>query len=205
MMRSRSGISGVVVGLLLIMVIGAFIVIFYVFAIGPLQGGGFAGTSAGIEFSIVPQIYGQDAGIAVLGQLANFTVSITNTASTDQRVAVNIVAPDKRVVQSVSTGLAASYTKTILVSQVVNVTGIWTVTVTSLSVKIGGYYFTVIQDRDQADFAIAQYREQRLYRVLVYALLALSIAAIILAVIAVARVGRLATQLRSLSKPHETI
>jgi hypothetical protein len=204
-MKSRSGVSGVIVGLLLVMLIGGFVIVFYVFAIGPLQGGGFSGSSAGIDYSIVPQIYAQDAGIAVVGQLANFTVVVTNKASTDQRIAINVVAPQGRVFQVVSTGVAASYTKTILVSQNLNETGTWSVTVTSLSVKVGGYSFTVAEDRDQADYAIAQYRQTQLYRVLTYVLLAISIAAIILAAIAVVRVGRLATQLRSLSKPHETI
>jgi hypothetical protein len=205
MVESRSGVSGVIIGLLLILLIGSFVIIFYIFAIGPLQGGGFSGSSAGVQLSIVPQIYGQDAGVAVLGQLANFTVVVTNTGSTDQLIAVLVEAPRGRIFQSVSTGVAASYTKTIVVRQPLNETGSWTVAVTALSLRLGGYAFTVAEDRAQADYAIAQYRQTQLYRVLTYLLLAVSISAIILAAIAIVRVGRLATELRSLSKPHETI
>jgi hypothetical protein len=67
------------------------------------------------------------------------------------------------------------------------VTGIWTVKVTVNGINISSYSFQVMRTRDEADFAVAQWRDQYFYRNLTFGSFIVAIISFIIAVASLAR------------------
>ena len=181
---SNRAVSPIVVGLLLVVLVVAGAVLGYVFLFGAQQG--FNTNTTGINAIISPALYSRDAKVGVYGDTGNFSVSLSNTLSSLQRGVVEI-ASNGRVVQSVPFILLQSQTTTITMTQGLNATGVWAVKVTTRGVSVSSYYFQVVGTRDEADFAVSQWRDQSFYRNLVLAGFIVAITSFIIAVASLAR------------------
>jgi hypothetical protein len=181
------GISPVIAGLLIIVLAAGVMLLVFIFASGLL--GGLSATESGVRETIVPSIYSSEAGIGVLNQNANFTVTVYNSLSSAQEITIDVSEPSGHLLQSVSSTIPAGATRTIQVAQRLNATGLWTVRVTFVitGVKIGSYTFDVKPNRDEADFAVQEWRDQRFYRLLIFVAIGLAVISIAIAVAAVAR------------------
>ena len=178
-------ISPVIVAILLIVVIFSSVLLGFIFLTGISKGFKTTGDT-GLSSKISPQIYQTDAGVGVLNQVANFTVVISNTVTSPQIGAVQLVAGSS-IVQTTPFSLAAREAKTILISQKLNRTGIWTERVISNGVKVDSYSFTVMQTQDDADYAVTQWESEQFYRNLIFICFFLSIIAFAVAAASLAR------------------
>lgn len=183
---NNRGISEVIAALLLIVTVVALTIVVYVFSVGML-GGGFQTTGVtGLQVTILPSIYSRDANIAVLNDKANFTVAVSSSLSSTQRVVVYVIA-GRSVVGNVTVFLSAGESKTQFISQILNSTGIWTIKATAGGATIGSYSFDVRSTRDEADYAIQQWREQRFYQYLALGSFGFAILSLIVSVVSLAR------------------
>jgi hypothetical protein len=179
------GVSPVIVAVLLIVVIVASVLLGFIFLTGLSKG--FVSTgNTGLSSTITPHIYQSDAGIGVLNQVANFTVVVSNTASTPQVGEVELTVGNS-VRQATRFALGAGETSTIVISQKLNQTGTWTEKVISNGVKVNSYSFNVMQSQDEADYAITQWESQQFYRNLTVVCFFLSIIAFALSAAALSR------------------
>lgn len=161
---SNRAASPIVVGLLLVVLVVAGAIFGYVFLFGAQEG--FNTNPTAINAVITPSLYSTNAKVGVYGDTANFTIILTNTLTTLQRGAVEI-GDNGQVVQSVSFVLLASQTTTLSLNQLLNATGIWSVKVTTRGLNASNYQFQVFKTKDEADFVVAQWRDQNFYRNLV--------------------------------------
>lgn len=156
----------------------------YVFVIGVQQG--FNTNPTGVTAVIIPTLYSTEAKVGLYGAPSNITIILSNTLTTLQRGFINVTS-NSRVVQSVPFLLLASQTLNTVVSQRLNATGVWAVTVTTRGVNVNSYTFQVVATKDEADFAVGQWRDQTFYRNLVLASFILSITSLIVAAASLAR------------------
>lgn len=182
---SNRAVTPVVVGLLLVVLMVAAAILGYVFLLGAEQG--FKTNTTGITAVIMPALYSRDAKVGVLGDTANFTITLSNTLSSPQRGQVQVIN-EGRAWQSIGFVLLASRTSTFSVSQVLNATGIWVVKVTTASgIDVDSYFFQVMKTTDEADFAISQWHDQNFYRNLLYGSFMIAILSLILSAASLAR------------------
>lgn len=179
------GVSPVVVAVLLIVVIVSSVLLGFIFLTGLSKG--FTSTgNTGLSSAMIPQIYDANAGVGVLNQVANFTIVVSNTVSTPQVGNVELTVGNS-IVQAIPFALGTGQTSTILISQKLNQTGIWTEKVTSNGVKVNSYSFNVMQNQDEADYAITQWESQQFYRNLTLICFFLSIVAFALSAASLSR------------------
>ena len=183
-MGRSNAVSPIVVGLLLVVVVVAGVIFGYVFLFGLQEG--FNVNPTGVDATIAPSLYSADAKVSVYGQRCNVTVFLANTLGTVQRGGISITNND-RVVQNASFLLRPSQTTTAVLPQALNATGVWVVKVTVSGVTVSSYYFQVVSSRDEADFAIRQWRNQNNYRNLVTAAFLLAIVSVIVSAASLAR------------------
>jgi hypothetical protein len=181
---SRKGVSPVVLGLVLVVLLVGGVIIGYVFFIGVEQG--FNTSAAGVSAVVTLTLYSRDAKVGVYGDGNNVSVSLSSTLSTAQQGVINVTS-NGRVVRSVSFILLPHETSTITLSQRLNATGVWSVKVTASGTNVTTYYFQVLATRDDADFAVGQWRDQNYYRNLVLGSLILAIISIIISAASLAR------------------
>ena len=181
--RSKA-VSPIVVGLLLIVVVVAGAVLGYVFLFGLQEG--FYANPTGVNATIAPSLYSVDAKVSVYGQTCNVTVFLANSLGTVQRGVISITN-NGRLVQNASFLLLPSQSITTVLPQALNETGVWTVKVTVGGVAVSSYYFQVVSSRDEADFAIRQWRDQNNYRNLVTIAFFLAIISVIVSAASLAR------------------
>lgn len=182
---NHRGISPVVLGVLVIVVIVASTLLGFIFLTGLSKGFQTAGNT-GLSSTITPHIYSTDAGVDVFNNVANFSVLVDNTVSTPQVGDVELIVGN-RIVQSVPFSLGTAEVRTIQIRQTLNQTGTWTAKVTSNGVKVNSYSFTVMQSQDEADYAISQWESQNFYRNLLLICFFLSIVAFAVAMASLAR------------------
>ena len=183
-MGRSNAVSPIVVGLLLIVLVVAGAILGYVFLFGLQEG--FNVNPTGVSATIAPSLYSADAKVSVYGQTCNVTVFLVNTLGTVQRGVITITQ-NGRVVQNATFLLLPSQTVTTVLPQALNATGVWTVKVTIGKVTVSSYYFQVLSSRDEADFAIRQWRDQNNYRNLVTAAFFLAIISVIVSTASLAR------------------
>lgn len=181
---SRKGVSPVVLGLVLVVLLVGGVIIGYVFFIGVEQG--FNTSAAGVSAVVTLTLYSRDAKVGVYGDGSNVSVSLSSSLSTAQQGVINVTS-NGRVVRSVSFILLPHETSTITLSQRLNATGVWSVKVTASGINVTTYYFQVLATRDDADFAVGQWRDQNYYRNLVLGSLILAIISIIVSAASLAR------------------
>lgn len=181
---SRKGVSPVVLGLVLAVLLVGGVIIGYVFFIGVEQG--FNTSAAGVSAVVTLTLYSRDAKVGVYGDGSNVSVSLSSSLSTAQQGVINVTS-NGRVVRSVSFILLPHETSTITLSQRLNATGVWSVKVTASGINVTTYYFQVLATRDDADFAVGQWRDQNYYRNLVLGSLILAIISIIVSAASLAR------------------
>jgi len=191
LMGRSNAISPIVVGLLLIVVVVAGAILGYVFLFGLLEG--FNVNSTGVDATIEPSLYSADAKVSVYGQKCTVTVFLANTVGTVQRGVISITS-NGVAVQNASFILLPSQGITTVLPQVLNATGVWTVKVTVSGVIVSSYYFQVVSSRDEADFAIRQWRDQNNYRDLVTAAFFLAIMSVVVSAASLARTPKTVIQ-----------
>lgn len=184
MIGRSNAVSPIIIGLLLVVVVVAGAVISYVFLVGLQEG--FNVNPTGVDAIIVPALYSTDAKVGVYGQSSNVTIFLSNTLGTVQTGVISITN-NGRLVQNASFIVRPSQTITTVISQALNATGVWSVKVTVRGVAVTSYYFQVVSSRDEADFAIRQWRDQNNYRNLVTAAFYLAIISVIVSVASLAR------------------
>jgi hypothetical protein len=170
--------------LLLIVVVVTGAILGYVFLVGVQEG--FNVNPTGVDATIAPSLYSADAKVSVYGQRCNVSVFLANTLGSVQRGVITITN-NGRVAQNASFLLLPSQTITTVLPQALNATGVWAVKVTVSGVTINSYYFQVVSSRDEADFAIRQWRDQNNYRNLVTAAFFLAIISVIVSAASLAR------------------
>jgi hypothetical protein len=181
---SRRGISPVVLGLILVVLVLSGAILGYVFLFGFQQG--FNTNTTGVNAVVTPTLYSRDAKVGVFGDTSNVSVSLSNTLSTAQVGAINITSGG-HVMKSVSFVLLPHETRTVNLPLKLNATGVWSVGVMVGGAKSNGYYFQVFATRDEADFAVGQWRDQNYYRNLTLGTAIAAIAALILSAASFAR------------------
>jgi len=179
-----NAISPIVVGLLLIVVVVTGAILGYVFLFGLQEG--FNVNSTGVDATIATSLYSVDAKVGVYGQPCNVTVFLANTLGTVQRAVVTITN-NGRVAQNASFLVRPSQDMTTVLPQALDATGVWAVKVTVSGVTVNSYYFQVVGSRDEADFAIRQWRDQNNYRNIVAAAFFLAIISVIVSAASLAR------------------
>jgi hypothetical protein len=179
------GVSPIVVGVLVIVVIVAGVLLGLIFLTGLSRGFRTTGNT-GLSSTITAHIYSTDAGSSFLGDHANFTVIITNTVSTPQVGAVELDVGNS-IVLSTPFALGAGETKTIFMSQPLNQTGTWTEKIVSNGIKVNQYSFNVFQSQDEADYAITQWESQNFYNDLIIVCFFLSVVAFAISAALLAR------------------
>lgn len=184
MASSRKGLSPVVIGLLLVVLVVAGGILAYVFLIGAQQG--FNTNTTGINATILPTLYSRNAKVGVYGDMSNFTISLSNTLTTPQTLTINITSNGHQV-QGNTYLLLPSQTTVVTLTQPLNETGVWAVKVSSRGVNITSYYFQVVGTKDEADFAVAQWHDQDFYRNLIQLSLIVAITAFIISAASLAR------------------
>lgn len=184
MRRSTTAVSPIVLGLILVVLIVSVAILGYVFLFGIQQG--FNTNPTGINAVITPTLYSSDAKIGISGSLINITISISNSLSNAQKGAITITN-NGREMQNASFILLPSQTTTVTLHQVLNGTGVWTIKVMSHGVAAASYYFQVVNTRDEADFAVAQWRDQNTYRNITLATFILALISFIIAAASLAR------------------
>jgi len=184
---SRKGISPIVLGLILVVLILCGALLGYVFLVGLQHGFSTNPTgSTGVNAIVTPSLYSRDAKVGVYGDASNFSVSISNSLAAAQTGVINITS-NGRIVQSVPFILLPHETNTIILPQQLNATGVWSVKVTIGGINVNSYYFQVLATRDDADFAVGQWRDQNYYRNLTLGTLIVAIASIIASAASLAR------------------
>jgi hypothetical protein len=176
--------SPVVVGLLLVVLVVAGVIFGYVFLFGAQQG--FNTNPTGITAIITPSLYSVEAKVGVLGAKANFTISLSNSLTSMQHAEIEI-AGNGHVAQTLPFILLASQTTTLALTQVLNVTGVWSVKVTSRGITASSYYFQVVGTRDEAEFAVLQWHDQTFYRNLILTSFVIAWAALTISAASLAR------------------
>jgi hypothetical protein len=173
-----------VLGLIVVVLLVGGVIIGYVFFVGFQQG--FNTNPTGVSAVVTATLYSRDAKVGVYGDQSNVNVSLSNNLSTAQFGVINITSKG-HVVRSVSFTLLPHETSTITLSQPLNITGVWSVKVTASGINVTTYYFQVLATRDDADFAIGQWRDQNYYRNLTLGTLIVAIVSIILSTGSLAR------------------
>jgi len=179
-----NAVSPIVVGLLLVVVVVAGAVLSYVFLFGLQEG--FNVNPTGVNATIDPALYSADAQVGVYGEPFNVTIFLSNSLSTVQRVFITI-RQNGHLAQNVTFLVLPTQTSATVVPQALNATGVWSVKVIVGKVTVSSYYFQVVSSRDEADFAIRQWRDQNNYRNLVTAAFFLAIISVILSAASLAR------------------
>jgi hypothetical protein len=179
------------VGLLLIVVVVTGAIVGYVFLFGLQQG--FNVNSTGVNATIDSTLYSADARVGIYGEPLNVTIFLSNSLGTVQRGFITITQ-NGRVVQNATFVLLATQTSATVIPQALNATGLWSVKVTVGGVTANSYYFQVVRSRDEADFAIRQWRDQNNYRNLVAAAFFLAIIAVIVSAASLARKPKIVIQ-----------
>ena len=181
---SSSATSPIVVAMLLIVVVVAGGIIGYVFLIGAQQG--FNTSSTGLNASVVAALYSTDAKVGLYGDRGNFTISIGSSLSTPQIFDVNITS-NGREVQGNAYLLLPNQATSVTLTQSLNETGVWAVKVTARGVTVTSYYFQVVGTGDEANFLVAEWRDQQYYRNLSYICLVVAFTAIVISAASLAR------------------
>lgn len=181
---SNRGASPVVVALLLVVLVVTGSIVAYVFLVGVQQG--FNTNTTGINATIFAALYSSNAKVGVYGGLSNFTISLSNTLTTPQIYTVNITS-NGHLMQANTFLLLPSQTTTITLAQRLNETGVWAVKVNARGVNITSYYFQVVGTKDEADFAVAQWRDQEFYRNLIQLSLVVAVISFIISAASLAR------------------
>jgi len=179
-----NAVSPIVVGLLLVVVVVAGAVLSYVFLFGLQEG--FNVNPTGVNATIDPALYSADAQVGIYGEPFNVTIFLSNSLSTVQRVFITI-RQNGHLAQNVTFLVLPTQTSATVVPQALNATGVWSVKVIVGKVTVSSYYFQVVSSRDEADFAIRQWRDQNNYRNLVTAAFFLAIISVILSAASLAR------------------
>ena len=104
--------------------------------------------------SVTPAIYSPDYNVGVLNEVANFSISITNAASTTQNGSVVIQAAGD--IYQNETFTAPPGSSTLEAAQVLRTTGPWEVDCYLGHRLIGSYSFDVEANTDQAQLRIDQ-------------------------------------------------
>jgi len=182
---SRKGVSPIIVAVLLVVVIVAGTLLGFIFLSG-LSTGFRPTANSGLSSTISAHIYSTDARVDILNHVANFSIVIANTVTTTQVGDIEL-AVGNRVVQTLSFALGAGEARTILISQKLNQTGVWTLKITSNGIKADSYTFTVVGTQDEADYATTQWESENFYRNLTLISYVLSIIAFAVAVASLAR------------------
>ena len=181
---SNKATSPVVTAVILIVLIVAGTIIVYVFLVGVQQG--FYTNSSGLSAAITGKLYSSDARIALLGDIGNFTVSVSNTLTTPQLFTINITS-NGRPEWNNSYLLLPNQVTTVTAAQPLNTTGVWAVKVNARGINVATYYFQVMATRDEADFAVSQWQQQQFNRTLVYTCLFVASTAFVIAAASLAR------------------
>ena len=184
MLGRSNAVSPIVVGLLLVVVVVAGAVLSYVFLFGLQEG--FNVNPTGVNATIDPALYSADAQVGIYGEPFNVTIFLSNSLSTVQRVFITI-RQNGHLAQNVTFLVLPTQTSATVVPQALNATGVWSVKVIVGKVTVSSYYFQVVSSRDEADFAIRQWRDQNNYRNLVTAAFFLAIISVILSAASLAR------------------
>ena len=182
---SRKGVSPIIVAVLLVVVIVAGTLLGFIFLSG-LSTGFRPTANSGLSSTISAHIYSTDARVDILNHVANFSIVIANTVTTTQVGDIEL-AVGNRVVQTLSFALGAGEARTILISQKLNQTGVWTLKITSNGIKADSYTFTVVGTQDEADYATTQWESDNFYRNLTLISYVLSIIAFAVAAASLAR------------------
>jgi hypothetical protein len=190
-MGHHKAISPIVIGLILVVVVVTGAILGYVFLFGLQEG--FNVNPTGVDAVIDPTLYSTDAKVGVYGQPSNVSIFLSNTLSTVQSGVITITQ-NGRIVQNTTFILRPSETATTVIPQVLNATGVWAVKVTVRGVNVNSYYFEVVSSRDEADFAIRQWRDQNNYRNLVTAAFFLACISVIVSAASLARKPRTVIQ-----------
>jgi hypothetical protein len=183
-MGRSNAVSPIVVGLLLIVVVVTGAILGYVFLFGLQEG--FNVNPTGVNATIDATLYSTDAKVSLDGQTCNVTVFLANSLGTVQSGVISITS-NGQVTQNATFRLRPSETITTVLPQALNATGVWAVKVTVGGVTVSSYYFQVVGSRDEADFAIRQWRDQNNYRNLVTAAFFLAIISVIVSAASLAR------------------
>jgi len=159
----------------------------YVFLVGVQHGFSTnSSNSTGVNAIVTPSLYSRDAKVGVYGDMSNVSVSISNSLSTAQSGVINITS-NGRVVRSTSFILLPHESNTIIFSQRLNATGVWSVKVTASGITVTTYYFQVLATKDEAEFAAGQWRDQDYYRNLTLGTLIVAILSFIIGAASLAR------------------
>jgi len=179
-----NAVSPIVVGLLIVVLVVTGAIASYVFLFGLQEG--FNVNSTGVNATIDPVLYSTDARIGLYGQPFNVTIFLSNSLSTVQRGFITITQ-NGHTVQNTTLLLLPTQTTATVIPQALNATGVWAVKVTVSGVTVNSYYFQVVGSRDEADFAVLQWRNQNNYRNLVTAAFFLAIVSVIFSAASLAR------------------
>jgi len=178
-------VSPLIIAILLTVVIVAGTLLGLIFLTG-LSSGFRTSAGTGLSSTITPHIYSTDASVDVQNHVANFSVILTNTVSTPQVGDVELTSGG-RIYQTAPFALGASQASLIKVSQKLNVTGIWTLKITSNGLTVNSYTFNVVPTTDEADYAVTQWQSQNFYRNLLVICFFFSIVAFAISMGALAR------------------